>query len=257
MLNFRNTNIAFTALAIFCIAGYIQHGVTAYVFLLLFFAYSLVLFYGCYYIGSGFFMPVICKAQTTKKVIALSFDDGPDATNTPKVLQILQQEGVTAAFFCIGNRVAGNEAILKQVCSEGHIIGNHSFSHHFWFDMFTAKQMLADMDLAGNTIYGAVGLTPKLFRPPYGVMTPNLKKAIISGGYTPIGWNIRSMDTVIKDPQKLLDKVTNNLRPGAVILFHDTSHTTLAILPAFIQHAKANGYEIVRLDNMLNLQAYA
>jgi len=257
MLTFRNTNIIVAGFALLFMVAYVKYGTTAYIFLSLFIAYSLVLFYGCYYIGSGFFMPVICKAQTTKKVIALSFDDGPDTTNTPKLLQILQQEGVKAAFFCIGNRVAGNEGILKQVSAEGHIIGNHSFSHHFWFDMFTAKQMLADMDLAGQTIFDASGLRPKLFRPPYGVMNPNLKKAILAGGYTPIGWNIRSMDTVIKDPQKLLDKVTNKLKPGAVILFHDTSHTTLAILPAFIQRIKAKGYEIVRLDNMLNLQAYA
>ncbi len=257
MLTFKNTNIVFAGLSAAGIFVHIKYGGSLYIFLLLFVAYSLVLFYGCYYIASGFFMPVICFANTTQKVIALSFDDGPHAANTPRLLQILQQAGVKAAFFCIGNRVPGNEGLLKQVVGQGHIVGNHSHSHHFWFDMFTAKQMLADMVQADTAIQQATGLAPKLFRPPYGIMNPNLKKAIVKGGYTPIGWNVRSMDTVVKNEQKLLHNVTSKIKPGAIILFHDTSNTMLAVLPAFIQHAKEKGYEIVRLDNMLNLQTYA
>ena len=73
----------------------------------------------------------------------------------------------------------------------------------------------------------------------------------------PIGWSVRSMDTVINNPQKLLNKITRRLNPGAIFLFHDTGVATISVLPLFIEHAKAQGYEIVRLDKMLNLQAYA
>ena len=100
-------------------------------------------------------------------------------------------------------------------------------------------------------------LVPKLFRPPYGVTNPNLKKAIIKGNYTPVGWSVRSMDTVIRNEKKLLDKVKRSLKPGAVFLFHDTSKTTVNILPGFIREVKNNGYHIVPLDKLLHLVPYA
>nr|AUN35648.1 polysaccharide deacetylase [uncultured bacterium] len=102
-----------------------------------------------------------------------------------------------------------------------------------------------------------IGVKPKLFRPPYGVINPNLRKAIQDGEYTPVGWSVRSMDTVIKDEKKLLEKIKRSLKPGAVYLFHDTSKSTLEVLPIFIKHVKDLGYEIVRLDKMLALQPYA
>ena len=102
-----------------------------------------------------------------------------------------------------------------------------------------------------------IGKTPVLFRPPYGVTNPNLKRAVIQGGYLPVGWSVRSMDTVIKNEKKLLSKVIGKIKPGAVFLFHDTSRATVAILPVFIEYIKSNGYEIMRLDKMLNLQPYA
>ena len=116
--------------------------------------------------------------------------------------------------------------------------------------------MYADLQEMDSITKEATGLTPRLFRPPYGVTNPNLKKAILRGNYIPVGWSIRSMDTVIKDEKKLLYKITKAVKPGAIILFHDTSRTTIAILPAFISYVKAQGYEIIRLDKMLNLEAY-
>jgi len=113
---------------------------------------------------------------------------------------------------------------------------------------------MQQMDAATNK---ATGKTPKLFRPPYGVTNPNLKKAIINGNYTPVGWSVRSFDTVITDEKRLLNKMISKVKPGAVFLFHDTSKTTLAILPQFLDHVKSNGYQIIRPDKMLNLQPYA
>jgi len=140
----------------------------------------------------------------------------------PEILHLLQQHAVKATFFCIGKRIPGNESILQQIKEDGHIIGNHSYSHHFWFDMFSSKKMLQDLRLMDEEVERVAGVQPKLFRPPYGVTNPNLSKAITSGGYTPIGWSVRSMDTVIKDERKLLAKINKGLHPGAVFLFHDT-----------------------------------
>lgn len=257
MLNFRNTSIFFMLLLVVFIGYDVYHKVPAYTYFLLAFLYSLVLFYGSYFVWSNFFIKVICSAKTSKKEIAISFDDGPAVNFTPSILKVLKDHNVQTTFFCIGNRIAGNETLLKQLHEQGHIIGNHSYSHHFWFDLFSSKKMLADLQMMDQVTKTVTGLAPRLFRPPYGVTNPNLRKAIMQGNYIPIGWSIRSMDTMILDQTKLLNKVTRSVKPGDIILFHDTSKTTLDILPAFISHCRQKGYEIVRLDKMLTLNPYA
>lgn len=257
MLNFRNTNIGFIILVAIVIALDWYSIVPFFVYPLLVLAYSGIVFYGCYFVDSNFFLPVICSANTDKKEIAISFDDGPVNEFTAELLQVLNEHDIKAAFFCIGKRIGENVQLFQQLHQEGHLIGNHSYSHHVWFDLFSAKKMLADMRTMDREMERVTGLQPKLFRPPYGVTNPNLKKAIINGGYTPIGWSVRSMDTVIQNEKKLFDKISKSLKPGAIFLFHDTSKTTLAVLPAFIKWVKQNGYEIVRLDKMLHLKPYA
>ena len=257
MLTLRNTSLITLALLAVLIVCDLQMGISVWWYVLLAFVYSLVLFYGSYYVGSNFYIPVICSTNTSEKQIAISFDDGPIEQFTPEILAVLREYQVPAAFFCIGHRVAGRENLMQQIHTEGHLLGNHSYSHHALFDLFSAAKMQADLKQMDEAMYAATGLKPLLFRPPYGVTNPNLAKAIRRGGYTPIGWNIRSLDTVIKNEEKLLKKVTESIKPGAIVLFHDTSKTTLAILPSFIQYAASQGYTIVRLDKMLNLNPYA
>jgi peptidoglycan/xylan/chitin deacetylase (PgdA/CDA1 family) len=256
MLNFRNTNIVFIALLLILTGIHIKYDLPIFAYISLLIAYSLIVGYGAYYIGSGFFLKIACAADTDKKEIALSFDDGPATNYTPEILQLLKKDNIKAAFFCIGNRIAGNESILKQINEEGHIIGNHSYSHHFWFDMFSSKKMLADLEMMDCEIEKVIGFRPRLFRPPYGVTNPNLKKAILRGGYIPVGWSVRSMDTMIKNEKKLLEKVSSAIKPGAVFLFHDTSRTTLNMLPEFLKEVKNRGFTIIPLDKLLHLQTY-
>lgn len=257
MLNFRNTNIAFIISIIIIAALATRWHVPVYVYLLLAFVYSLLLFYGSYYVGSNFFMKVLCSAATPSRQIAISFDDGPAQAHTAAILQVLASYQVPAVFFCIGKNIAGNRALLQQIAAEGHIIGNHSYSHHFWFDMFSAKRMMADLQQMSQTVNNTIGVQPLLFRPPYGVTTPNMRTVMDKTGYKAIGWNIRSLDTVIKDEEKLLAKITGQLQPGAIVLLHDTSATTLAILPRLIEAARSKGYVFVRIDKLLNVQPYA
>ncbi len=257
MLNFRNTNIFFIILLVIAAGLHWYEGIPVFVYPLLLLIYSGIVFYGCYFIHSNFFLPVICSAATNKKEIAISFDDGPANKYTPETLQALNEQGIKAAFFCIGKHIRENEKLFKRIHDEGHLIGNHSYSHHVWFDFFSAKKMLADIKMMDREMESVTGLQPKFFRPPYGVTNPNVKRAIIKGGYIPVGWSVRSMDTVIKDEKILFNKIIKSLQPGAIFLFHDTSKSTLAILPAFIRWVKESGYEIVRLDKMLHLKPYA
>lgn len=244
-------------LAVVMVGVQLTWGLPGYVYLLLFVLYSGIVFWGCYYVGSNFFIRIVCKADTDQKDIAISFDDGPATNYTKEILKILDAGNIKATFFCIGNRIAGNEPILKQIQAEGHLIGNHSYSHHFWFDLYPTKKMQDDLQQMDSAVQNVTGLRPKLFRPPYGVTNPNVKRAIREGGYTPVGWSVRSLDTVIRDENKLLRKINAGIKPGAIFLFHDTSKTMVHVLPAFIQEVKKRGYNIIPLDKLLALKAYA
>lgn len=257
MLNFRNTNISFIILLILIAGASFFIGVPFFVYALLAAAYLGILAYGSYAVDLNFYMPVICSAKSEDKEIAISFDDGPHSEITPAVLNILEKANVQAAFFLIGKQIPGRENLVSQLHAKGHLIGNHSFSHHALFDLFSSKKMLADIKSMDQLILNILGLRPKFFRPPYGVTNPNLKNAVQAGRYDAIGWSVRSLDTVIKDEKKLLYKVTKHLRPGDIILFHDTSHTTLSILNEFIQQVRKRGFRITRLDKMLKLEPYA
>ncbi|MEC5146745.1 polysaccharide deacetylase family protein [Chitinophaga sp. 212800010-3] len=212
--------------------------------------------HGAININSGFFVKALCEADTEEKVVALSFDDGPLPEYTPAVLDILKQAQVPAAFFCIGKNITGNESLLKRIYEEGHVIGNHTYSHHFWFDMKLSGSMLHDMQQMDTLTVDTTGLQPRLFRPPYGVTNPNLARAIKRGHYLPVGWSIRSLDTVAKNEQELLQRVLTQLKPGAVILLHDTCAVTAAVLPEMIKHIREQGYRLERIDKMLNVRAY-
>ena len=257
MLTFKNTNIVFGALAMLLLLLDIQFTIPLYLYIIAGIIYSLIIFYGSYYVNSNFFMRVLCSGQTNEKHIAISFDDGPVYEYTPHILQVLRENNVPAAFFCIGHRMVEHGELLKQVHDEGHIIGNHSFSHTPMFDLMPAKQMLHDVKKTDMAMKETIGMQPKLFRPPYGVTTPAMKKVMQRGGYAAIGWSIRSYDTMARDPKKLLNKLTRLLKPGAIILLHDTMQVTLSILPQFIQAARNEGYEFVRLDKLLNVKVYA
>ncbi|WP_343690216.1 polysaccharide deacetylase family protein [Chitinophaga sp.] len=253
MLTYRNTNIALIAL----VALFLWLSLPWWAFVLLFLAYSGVLVWGAMQIRSGFFLQAVCAADTTEKVVALTFDDGPLTAFTPQILDILQKAQVPAAFFCIGNRIAGQETLVKRIDAEGHIIGNHSFSHHFWFDLFPAKKMLAELQQVDTVIEQVTGKRPRLFRPPYGVTNPNVHRAVKRGNYTAVGWNIRSLDTVAKQADELMNRILSGLRPGAVILLHDSIPLTVQILPALIAQIREQGYTIKRIDQLLNIPAYA
>lgn len=207
------------------------------------------------HICSQAYLKTYCKSDTQSKKIAITFDDGPDAEITPQVLELLDEFSVKATFFCIGNQVKKNRELLKQIHTKGHLIGNHSFSHEFWFDLYPAKKMQMEIEKTNGLIFETIGKKTKLFRPPYGVTNPSLKKAINDLDFYTIGWSIRSFDTV-KHIKKTLFRLKTKLNPGAIILFHDNREQIIKILKAFLPYAIAEGYEIVPLDKLLKIDAY-
>ena len=105
--------------------------------------FAIIQFCGAYFIGLNFHLTSINKLNSNDKKVLLTFDDGPHA-NTVKVLGVLKKHNVKALFFIIGKNIQGNEAILKQIVTDGHQIGNHSFSHHNWIDVWPTKKVTED-----------------------------------------------------------------------------------------------------------------
>ena len=146
--------------------------------------------------------------------------------------------------------------MLKKIDEQGHQVANHSYSHAFFFDFYSSKRMIDELKQTDELIYSVISKKPKYFRPPYGVVNPNVAKAIRGGNYFPVGWSVRSLDTVIKDPGKLMSRVTKSISSGDIFLFHDTSDSTKAILSDFIKHVQQQGFTFVRLDNLLKEKPY-
>jgi peptidoglycan-N-acetylglucosamine deacetylase len=256
-LNYRLFNIIFIVFILGWIWAdrYFKLGPAVYGWLLI--VYVTVLFCGSYFIRWGFFFKSICFHKTSEKYVALSFDDGPDVKNTSRILDILKENNTEAVFFCIGKKIAGQETLLKRMTEEGHIIGNHSYSHHPLFDLFSSQKMQAELKATNMAIKNVIGHSPRFFRPPYGVTNPNLRKALYRSRLISVGWSMRSYDTAIRNEQRLLSKVSRSLKPGAIILFHDTSETMLAILPSLLNSMHMAGFKPLRLDKMINLNPYA
>lgn len=256
MLKFRIINIIFILLLLLLIAIDWNNHVSVLLYAMLIIAYLLIVVYGVAVISAQFFIPAVCRGSIRSNAIAITFDDGPLPGKTERILKILNDHHVSAAFFCIGERVEIHSGLLKQIHEAGHLIGNHSYSHSPAFDLQSSGKMLTEIAATDTAIQRHLGIRPRFFRPPYGVTNPNLAKAIRKQNCLTVGWSIRSFDTMIKDKQRLFNRVTKNLKAGDIILFHDYCDVTIEILPDFLTYVKHLGLNITRLDEHLNEKGY-
>lgn len=254
MLRFKNVSIAFLLILIVLIVldVFFQYGLW-YVFAALV-LYLITVALGARNICSGMFVNVVCRGSS-KNCISVTFDDGPSEL-TPYILDILRQYEVKAAFFCVGNMVEKYPDIVRRIVEEGHIIGNHSYSHHFWFDLKSSGKMLDELLQTQNAIEEIVSKKIKFFRPPYGVTNPPLAKAIRKTRYAVIGWSLKSNDTGNKRVEKLFQRLRRKLTPGDIVLLHDNRAKTPELLKRLLDHAEHNKISIERLDILLNMNAY-
>jgi peptidoglycan/xylan/chitin deacetylase (PgdA/CDA1 family) len=256
MLNYRNTVILFFVVLAGFLLAVIYLPVNMALYIGTGIAFLSLLVAGSISIRRGFYVKSYWAGDRKGKKVAFSFDDGPDSNHTPVVLDLLKQQGVQAAFFVVGNKVEINSEIIRRIDQEGHILGGHSFSHHFFFDLFPAPQITNELELTEELIMKITGKRMKWFRPPYGVTNPVLARVVRKLGYYVIGWSLKSKDTVIVDSQELLERLQKKVRAGDLILFHDTKPVLSKVLPSFITFLKSEKYQIVRPDQLLNLEAY-
>lgn len=208
-------------------------------------------FYASYSIRACIYMRVFCHKQTEEKIIAITFDDGPDPIQTPKVLKVLRERHIPACFFCIGNKIKGNEELLRQIIKEGHSIGNHSFSHSGYFPLYRLKRMHYDLITCQQELEKVTGQPVQWFRPPFGVTNPTIAKAVRKLGVTPIGWNIRTLDTQQPSPEKIIKRIKKRLVPGSILLLHDRMPDSDKLLVQILDFIEKEGYTVVPLDKLM------
>jgi len=210
--------------------------------------------WGSFNISSGYHLKAVCSGTTDGgKQVAITFDDGPGEF-TPMVLDVLKKYSAPATFFCIGKNIQQHPQILARVVAEGHLVGNHSYSHSNYFDLYRKNRVVTELRDTDALIERATGRKNLYFRPPYGVTTPSIRQALAVTGHTVIGWSIRSLDAVIKDEQQILERIKKRLAPGGIILLHDTSLRSVHVLEQLLIFLKQNGYSVVSLEQLLRIE---
>ena len=188
------------------------------------------------------------QAEKNKKVVALTFDDGPDGNTTPQALDILAKYKIKATFFVQGKNIAGNEAILKRMQSEGHEVGNHSWNHPILtkLSLEDAKKQLTDTE---DAITKVLGKSSKLMRPPYGAISDDIRNSL---DLSFIMWDVDSLDWKSKNEAAILTEIQHQTSDGAIILMHDIHQPSVNSLPKVIEYLQGQGYSFVTVSELLN-----
>lgn len=256
MLKNRIHNLVFLILTLAFFVGWIFVDLSWWFFVVLLIVSFLVKIYASFTISLKYYVPVICFGKKETHAIALTFDDGPVAGKTHRVLDILKEKNVPAIFFCIGERVNENPDLLKRIDGEGHLVGNHSYHHKKTFPLQSLEKIVGELTRTNQSINTLIEKKPAYFRPPFGVTNPVVAGGILHTNHTVIGWSVRSLDTVTKDRKKLWRRITKNLTAGDIVLFHDYVDLTIEILPEYIDHIRESGLKIVRLDELIGSKPY-
>lgn len=201
-----------------------------------------------------FFLKSYQRFDTRVKEIAITFDDGPHEKFTPAILELLEKYGAKATFFCIGKYIEENKSITKKIVQNGHVVGNHSFSHSNFFSFFGKRKVKQEIILTNKLILETTGTAATIFRPPYGVTNPPIAAALKSIPLKTVGWSIRSFDTSTSDPKKIMNNVISRIKPGAIILLHDNRKQSIEILEAILLYTKNNHYKCISLSEKVTLK---
>src|SRR5216110_773175 len=183
--------------------------------------------------------------------IALTFDDGPNATLTPKLLDLLAARHLKATFFVVGQNAADHPEILKRAVREGHEIANHSWSHPNLAKM-SDEAVRRELQKTEDAIVAAIGKKPTLMRPPYGSITANQKRWINNEfGYRIIIWDVDPLDWKRPGPSVVCNRILKETRPGSIVLSHDIHPPTIEAMPATFDQLMKKGFKSVTVTELL------
>ena len=187
--------------------------------------------------------------KSSRKAVALTFDDGPNPNTTPVALELLKKYNAKGTFFMVGKAVAGNEEIIKQVVAEGHQIGNHSWSHPL-LTKISLEQAKSQINDTTEALKKASGQDVHIMRPPYGGINAAIQAAVDQSF---ILWDVDTLDWKNRTTASIMKEV-RKARPGSIILMHDIHQTSIDALPTVLQYLTEQGFELVTIDELMGDQ---
>jgi peptidoglycan/xylan/chitin deacetylase (PgdA/CDA1 family) len=205
-----------------------------------------------------------CGLPKDSRMLALTYDDGPNDPHTLHLLQILAKHDVHATFFMIGRYVKQRPDIAREVARAGHVIGNHTFNHPNLIRV-SSRETRKELEDCEKALTDAVGEHSALFRPPFGGRRPSTLRVARSLGLDPVMWNMTGYDWRGLPAGYIERKLRNQIRGGSVILLHDGSHQkfgadraqTVIATDHLLAKYGAEGYRFVTIPQMMQKAASA
>ena len=194
------------------------------------------------------------SVKIEQKTLAMTFDDGPHPSLTPKLLDLLKERNIKCTFFLVGNLVKVYPAIVRRIIEEGHEIGNHTWSHCSLTSR-SDEQIRSELKKSEDAVYEVAGIRPHLVRPPYGAINTRIKDLMFSEfGYSTIMWSVDPQDWRRPGVSVVTSRLVNGAHPGAIMLSHDIHPPTIQAMPAMFDQLLAKGYQFVTVSQLLNME---
>ena len=182
-----------------------------------------------------------------EKVVALTFDDGPSRLYTNELLDGLKERGVRATFFLVGENIEGNEEIVKRMYDEGHLIGNHTYSHVKLVGM-SDDAIISEISRTNEAISRITGEEVTFIRPPYGIID---ERVLWDVSLTPILWSYDTNDWCSQNADCIVKNVVKNVKSGDIIIMHDVYKTSVSAALRIVDELQAMGYVFVTADELI------
>ncbi len=200
-------------------------------------------------------VPKLYAVRTNKPVVALTFDDGPDPSNTPQILDLLARYGSHATFFVLGSAAERYPELIRRAVGNGNELGNHGWSHDRMTSL-TRDRVIEEIRRGSHQITQLVAQKPRSLRPPYGAYNDGVVQAANELGETVVLWSIDTLDWTNPPPSQLTNRVLEDVRPGSIILLHDGGGrraATVRALPMILQGLHRRGYQVVPVKDLVHL----
>jgi peptidoglycan-N-acetylglucosamine deacetylase len=191
--------------------------------------------------------------KTSEKVVAITFDDGPHGTNTPRLLDMLKKRNIKATFYVVGNMMKNSYGpdVIRRIVADGHEIGNHTVTHAT-LSKLSDSSLRKELQNAHDMIVDITGVAPRTMRPPGGAIKNDQKKLMLEEfGYPTIMWTVDPEDWKRPGASVVTSRLVNGARPGAIILVHDLHAPTVDAMPSTLDQLLAQGYRFVTITELI------
>ncbi len=221
-------------------------------------AYLTIVLAGVFFLRLRMFVDAVCQGPNDARGVALTFDDGPSPTHTPKVLALLDRAKIKATFFVIGKKAEAHPEIVRDIVARGHLVGSHGYAHPRTFAMLSKAAVRADIERSLVVLEKITGERPTLFRPPIGHTNPRIAQVVTDLGLIVVGWSVRAVDGLASaKASRVAARVVRGLEDGAIVLLHDAAErddhlpASLEALPRILEGMQGRNLDGVTVSDFV------